>query len=165
MFIGWYSKKPITISIEKWFWLILTHFSTLHPQNRHFYAIFSPFRCIFSQKGLWKHYFWFCMDIPHICNKNCHKIKTSVKKFSKVFLKIYWNFKKVVFYLLDKNHCTQYGPEKVTFIFFGQNTCHVLELCEKINWISLKAFLWRPLKKRQYFLRWCNFYDVYCKHR
>jgi len=91
------------------------------------------------------------------------RLKTSVKKFSKVFKKIYWNFKKGVFYLLEKNHCTQYGPEKVTFIFFGQNTCHVLELCEKINWISLKAFLWRPLKKRQYFLRWCNFYDVYCK--
>jgi len=110
--------------------------------------------------------FDFVWIFPIYVTKNFHKIKTSVKKFSKVFLKIYWNFKKVVFYLLEKNHCTQYGPEKVTFIFFGQNTCHVLELCEKINWISLKAFLWHPLQKRQYFLRWCNFYDEwYCTWR
>jgi len=134
--------------------LILTLFSTLPPQNRHLYAIFLTFRCIFCQKGLLKHNIWFCMDFPHTCNK--------IFSYNKDICNIYWHFEKVVFYLLQKNHCTQYGPEKVTFIFFGQNTCHVLELCEKINWISLKAFLWRPLKKRQYFSRWCNFYDVYC---
>jgi len=157
------AKKPITISIKSdfgWFWPISPPYTLKTGIFMPFFQLSSAFLVRRDFENIAFDFVWI---FPIYVTKNFHKIKTSVKIFSKVLLKIYWNFKKVVFYLLEKNHCTQYGPEKVTFIFFGQNTCHVLELCEKINWISLKAFLWRPLKKRQYFLRWCNFYDVYCK--
>jgi len=66
-----------------------------------------------------------------------------------VQFKIYLNFSRVVFYPGRKITAPSVGQEWVYSILFGQTTCHILELCEKIKEISLKALLWQAVKKQQ----------------
>ena len=81
-----------------------------------------------------------------ICRQNLHEIffLSSIQDLVK--------FYKNVFYPKEKNQLAQCGPEWVHSIFWGQSACHILELCEKINEISLKACLWQAVKKRSFFL-------------